>query len=130
MTETIHYIFGDVELFEGYMIVVMRGGVHITPEYNEVLLQLTEKYYKNKPFVYLTHRKNRYTVDPSIYFETSKIKNLAGFGVIAEAPLSGANAKVEKLFLNKPFEIFDDLEKAVAWAKSIINHESRGEKQD
>ena len=124
--KSIHYVFGDVDLYDDFMIVVMRTGVHITPEYNQVLLELVDKYFKDKPFVYLTHRKNRYTVDPAIYFETSKIKNLSGFGVIAEAPLSGANAAVEKLFLNKPFELFNDLEKAIDWAKTIIDHESKG----
>ncbi|MBT8257247.1 MAG: hypothetical protein KJO49_02165 [Bacteroidia bacterium] len=124
MTEIINYVFGDVQIHNDYMIVIMRSGVHVTPEYNNVLLELVDQYYKVKPFVYLTYRKNRYTVDPAIYFETSKIKNLAGFGVIAEAPLSGANAAVEKLFLNKPFEIFNEPEAAKTWAKSIIKNES------
>ncbi|MBT8288438.1 MAG: hypothetical protein HKN00_01680 [Flavobacteriaceae bacterium] len=119
------YVFGDVELFDHYMVVVMRANVHITPDYNNILLELVDKYYSDKPFVYLTHRLNSYSVDPAIYYETSKIKNLAGFAVIAEAPLAAGNASVEKLFLSKPFEIFRELEEAIKWAKTIISNERK-----
>ena len=47
----------------------------------------------------------------------------AGFGLIAEIPVASGNAEIEKLFLNKPFEIFSDLDKAIEWAKELIWNE-------
>ena len=51
----------------------------------------------------------------------SKIKNLKGFAVVSKDYKAKSNAEVEKLFLNKPLEIFDDLNKAISWKDSILN---------
>ena len=126
MSVKLSYVFGDVELFDHYMIVVMRQNVHISPDYNAILVELVNEHYKDIPFVYLTHRINSYTVDPAIYLETAKIRNLVGFGVIAKAPLAAGNATLEKLFMNKPFEIFKDLDEAVKWAKETVSNELQG----
>lgn len=125
MKKSLTYDFGVIQIYENYLITVVNSGVHVTPAHNTVLVNLAEEHFANKPFVYLTHRKHSYSVDPAIYLETSKIKNLAGFGVIAEVPVSKANAEVEKLFLNKPFEIFYTLDDALAWAKNIIDNEPK-----
>ena len=53
----------------------------------------------------------------------AQIKNLIGFAVVADVPVAKANAEVEKLFLNKPFEIFQSLDKAITWANNILNIE-------
>ena len=124
MSKTLTFDFCSVTVCKRYMVVVIFAGTHITPEHNSVLENIVDSYFKDQPFVYLTHRKNSYSVDPAIYVKTSKIKNLAGFGVIAEKPVSRANAAVEKLFLNKPFEIFDNLEDARIWAKHILDSDS------
>ncbi len=65
------------------IITIMHEGVNVSPDYNDALLQVAETYFKNKPFVYITHRINSYSVDPKIYHETSKIKSLKGFAVVS-----------------------------------------------
>ena len=125
MKKSLTYDFGVVNLYDNYLITTVNAGEHLTPAHNTILVNLANDYFSNKPFVYLTHRKYSYSVDPAIYLETSKIKNLAGFGVIAEVPVSKGNAQVEKLFLNKPFEIFDTLDDALVWAKKIIDNEPK-----
>jgi hypothetical protein len=104
------------------MIVVINEGATVTPEHNAVLLNVVDTYYKNKRFVYITHRLNSYAVNPAVYRETSKIKNLAGFCVVSKDFKAKRNAEIEKLFLNKPFEIFDTIEEATSWAKQVIVH--------
>jgi hypothetical protein len=104
------------------MIVEVKDGVHLIKKHNHVLVNLADTYYRNKRFVYITHRVNSYSVDPAIYNETSKIESLLGFAVVSKTPVSSANALVEKLFMkNKPFEIFKELHEAINWAKSICN---------
>ena len=123
MKKSLTYDFCTIDIYDNYLVTRINAGIHITPEHNEILLDLVQQYFKDKRFVYLTHRIYSYSVDPSIYKETSKIENLAGFGVIAEIPVSRANAQIEKLFLTKPFEIFNTLEDAILWAESIIKNE-------
>jgi len=76
MHKTLHYIFYDAELHDHSLIVDMKTGVHITPEHNSLLKDIANTHFKDRPFVYLTHRKNSYSVDPSVYLETTKIKNM------------------------------------------------------
>ena len=123
MIKSLKYPFCTIDIYSNYVISRINEGFHLTPDKNRILEDIANDYFKDKPFVYITHRINSYSVDPSIYLQTSKVKNLAGMAVVAEAPLSKGNAEVEKLFLKKPFEIFTDLNDAIEWVKSLIPDE-------
>jgi len=124
MTKILKYPFCTIEVYKDYVISSINEGVHLTPDKNKVLEDIAKEYFKDTKFVYITHRKHSYSVDPSIYLQTSQIKNLAGFAVVAEVPLSKGNAEVERLFFNnKPFEIFAALEDAKSWVKTVLGNE-------
>ena len=55
------------------------------------------------------------------YFDISKIKTLVGFAIVSKDYTAKSNAEIEKLFLNKPLEVFDVLEDAITWAKSVLD---------
>ena len=118
--DTVTFDFGTAEIFEHYLVMVMKEGVHIIPEYNEELINLADQYYKNRKFVYITNRKHSYSVDPRIYLETSKIENLAGFAIVSEKEIPISTAQVEKIFLNKPMRVFDTVEQAATWALDLL----------
>ncbi|MGB3608691.1 MAG: hypothetical protein WA775_15415 [Psychroserpens sp.] len=120
MTDKLVYDFCDIHIYDHYMIVTMKAGVNITANYNEVLINVANTYFVNQPFVYITHRVNSYSVDPAIYKETSRIKNLVGFCVVSKNYMAKSAAQIEKLFFDKPFEIFDELEEAIAWSKRLM----------
>ena len=123
MIKSLKYPFCTIDIYSNYVISRINEGFHLTPDKNRILEDIANDYFKDKPFAYITHRIHSYSVDPSIYLQTSKVKNLAGMAVVAEAPLSKGNAEVEKLFLKKPFEIFTDLNGAIEWVKSLIPDE-------
>jgi hypothetical protein len=120
MEDELKFDFCTMYIYNNYMVVVMNEGVNITPIHNKTLLNIVDTYYSKKKFVYITHRLHSYSVDPAIYFETSKIENLAGFAVVSKDYKAKSNAEIEKLFFNKPFEVFNTLEEAVSWANSIL----------
>ncbi|OZV68624.1 hypothetical protein CA834_09160 [Winogradskyella aurantia] len=120
MIELLTFDFCEMSIYSNYVVVVMKEGVNVIPEYNEVLIEVTDTYYKDKPFVYITHRVNSYSVDPKIYFETAKIENLKGFAVVSKNYKAKVNAKIEKMFFNKPFEIFRELDEAISWAELLV----------
>ncbi|BAO77551.1 hypothetical protein [Winogradskyella sp. PG-2] len=109
-----------MSVHNNYLVVVMKEGVNITPEHNKFLLEVTNNHFSNKPFVYITHRVNSYSVDPKIYFETSKIENLRGFAVVSSNYKAKINAQIEQMFFNKPFEIFATLDEAFIWANELV----------
>ena len=123
MPKTLKYPFCTIEVYDNYVISCINEGFHLTPDKNKVLEDISSEYFSDKPFVYISYRKNSYSVDPSIYLQTSKIKNLYGMAVVAKVPLAKGNAQIEKLFLNKPFEIFSSLDEAKSWVKIILNNE-------
>ena len=120
MRDTLTFDFCVMTIYKNYIVVVMKEGVNITPEHNSVLIEVTETYFSDRPFVYITHRINSYSVDPKIYLETSKIENLKGFAVVSSNYKAKVNAQIEQMFFNKPFEIFTTLEEAFSWADDLV----------
>jgi hypothetical protein len=114
--------FCEVTIFPDYIYVVMNEGINVVPEYNDILLRLTNTYFNGKDFVYITHRINSYSVNPTIYLKTARIKNLKGFAVVAaDSEKEIINTKVEKLFFDKPFALFESMEDAIHWKNSLLN---------
>ncbi|WP_298538561.1 hypothetical protein [uncultured Aquimarina sp.] len=114
--------FGFIEIYEDYIKVTMNEGITVSPEHNDVLLEMVHKHYNNKPFLYITHRINSYAVNPTIYLETAKIQNLAGFAVVSNDPRQKIQTKLEKAFFNKEFRQFDTMESALEWKDQILKH--------
>jgi hypothetical protein len=122
MPKTQKYNFCTLNFYDNYMVAVINKDIHLAPVENLVLIDAANDYYKDKPFVYITHRKHSYSVDPIVFVKTAKIKNLLGIAVVANVPVSKGNAEIEKLFYNKPYEIFNALEDAIAWAKQLVKN--------
>ena len=110
---------GIVTIHDNYLVSVMHEGITVSVEANQILIDLAETYFNNKPFVYITHRKNSYAVDTAIYTETAKIQNLIGFAVVSIKGMAISNASIEKMFFSKPFEIFEELDEAITWSKKM-----------
>jgi len=123
MNKILKYPFGEIFIYTNYLIAYMKEGVTITANLNDVLLDIVESYYPSNNFVYITHRVNSYAVDPSIYLKTSKIKNLIGFAIVFGSEFSINNIDIERIFLNKPFEFFYNLDEAIIWANQLCNKE-------
>ncbi|WP_245933878.1 hypothetical protein [Candidatus Ulvibacter alkanivorans] len=117
---TIRFDFGTVEVHNNYVIMTMKEGVTVKPEYNKELERIAETYFPNQPFAYITNRVHSYAVDPRVYLETSKIENLVAFAVVSKKPVNITNVEVEKIFLKKPLETFTDMDEAISWAQDII----------
>lgn len=112
--------FCTVSFHSKYMLVVMNEGVTVTQPLHDILVEKALGFYKNSPFVYLTHRINSYAVDTSIYSKTSQLESLKGFGVISKNYKAKSNAEIEKLFLKKPFKIFEEIQQAINWASLLF----------
>ncbi len=119
MRKILKYPFGEIFIYANYMIAYMKEGITVTVNLNDILKDIVNTYFPNKPFVYITFRVNSYAVDPDIYIETSKIKNLAGFAVVFGSEFAINNVDIEKMFLNKPFEFFYNLDEAIAWSNKL-----------
>lgn len=120
MAKTIKYRFATVTIDEDLVIATMNEGITIVSEHNNELERIANKYFKDKPFVYISNRTNSYSIDPSTYLRTSHIDNLIGFAVVSETQIVLSNTQLEKLFMDKPFQAFTTIEKAKQWAKELL----------
>lgn len=120
MLETILKLnFCTLSFYDSYVIAVINEGEHIDHEINQKLINIMDEHYET-PYVYITHRIHSYSVDPHVYPKTTTAKNLTGFAVVSDDYVSKNNAKIERLFFGKPFEIFSELDDAITWAKNLI----------
>ncbi|WP_452221977.1 hypothetical protein [Lacinutrix salivirga] len=112
--------FCELNFQDNIVICKVFEGETVTQANSNHQTKVILNYFKDKPFVYITHRINSYSVDPNIYSNTSNIDNLLGFVVVSSNFASIKNALFEKLFLNKPFVVFNTLERAINWSKKTI----------
>ncbi len=124
--------FCILKFYDNYIISILNEGVNLTVEMSNKMSKIALDYYQGKPFVYITNRVHNYTVDSEVYTEISKMKTLAGFVVVSDKKLSIKNALLEKIFLDKPFQIFNNLDDAILWAKTIRNmsHDIKSTKKE
>ena len=102
--------FCTLHFFDGYVISYINEGEIVTFDKSSIITKTAVEFYGTSKFVYITNRVNSYSVDPSVYFDISKLKTLVGFAVVSKDYTAKSNAEIEKLFLNKPMEVFDVLE--------------------
>ncbi|MEH6763058.1 hypothetical protein [Aequorivita antarctica] len=124
MIDNLHFEFGEIRVFENFVVVVMKEGITVKPEYNDDLADIAEKYYKGRKFGYITYRINSYAVNPMVYLKTSEIENLAAFAVVSASGLKASNLEVEKRFLKKPLKHFTSLDEAKNWINEMIENAS------
>ncbi|MFP2994403.1 hypothetical protein ABN763_00765 [Spongiivirga sp. MCCC 1A20706] len=113
--------FCKVAIYKSYVIVNINEGFTTQPNQIDIFKNLVNAYYGTNPFVYISHRVNSYSVNPAVYNETSKVENLRGYAIVDEKSTMYNSAQVEKLFYNKAFESFDNLEEAKKWAIRLLN---------
>ncbi|TYP69953.1 hypothetical protein [Aquimarina intermedia] len=113
--------FCSLELHENYMKAEINEGVCITSERNATLTEIALQFFKNRPFVYITHRVNSYAVDPTVYFETSQIDNLVAFIIVSDLVIHRKQYEIEKNFFKKEFKYFESMEKALAYKDEILS---------
>jgi len=120
MITTYNLEFCDIEVYVDHAIVVIHEGVTTTPNNLKIFQKLIDIHYKNKPFVYISHRLHSFSIDPSIHVESSKIPNLIGFAIVSDDPLQKKQIEIEKMFFSKEFRQFDSISDALEWKDEII----------
>ncbi|MBZ9730610.1 hypothetical protein LB467_13020 [Salegentibacter sp. JZCK2] len=123
ITEIMELEFGQVLIFQNILIAELNEGVLFNTNNNQELLNIGKEVFQNKPYGYISLRKNSYAVDPLVYRESARAENLKAIAVVSENELIKLNAhKVERQFYKDAdsFEVFDNLEEAINWIKFRI----------
>ncbi|MFV0572325.1 MAG: hypothetical protein ACK5M1_07845 [Xanthomarina gelatinilytica] len=122
-----YYNYPETEIFgfDEFLICQIRECAEIQPEHNNKLNEVIQKHFSGKNMVYISNRVNSYSLNPLTYVHTEKIPNLLASAMIPETKFmkkKKKNAKFERDFFDKPYEIFDNLNKAIEWAHTIVKN--------
>jgi len=123
ITENLELEFGQVRIFKNMLIAELNEGLLFNAENNQELLAIGKEVFQNRPYGYISLRKNSYAVDPLVYRDSARAKNLKAIAVVSEKELIRLNAdKVERKFYKDPnsFEVFDNIEEAINWIQFRI----------
>jgi len=111
---------GEITIYENFVIAELHEGITVTLDSAQDLIKKATTYFGDRPFVYISIRKNSYAVDPIIYIKISEITTLKAIAFVSNKLLDNYNIKIEKHFFKKPMEIFNSLPDALQWAKSNL----------
>ena len=113
--------FTDLEFYESVVISTIKEDVVIQEDHVDKLREICNEHFQNRDFVYITHRKYNYNVNPVIYIDLLRTKTLKGIAVLSDKIERLQTANFEKNFSPVPFELFENKSEAIIWAKSLIN---------
>jgi len=124
----VEHIF-DIGKFQFYPNIILgefAEGVHVTKANALQPILLAEKIYGDaRPFVYLSHRLNSYSMDPVGYGEVvGMFPNFTGFAIVSTNKYRRMLANLERLFIKRPIEVFHTLEDAFLWADELLQEEN------
>lgn len=111
---------GTVQVFDNYMVSIFNEGCTVTLERAYQLIGITEIHFRNKPFGYISYRKNSYAIDPNIYSFVRELENLKAFAIVSVKEMDMHNFTIEKMFYKKPMKFFIDYNNALAWVKRRV----------
>jgi hypothetical protein len=118
-----NYKFGDVFIFDGFVISEIKEGVsfswedHAQPIVKDVA-DFTN--FDGSDLIYLSHRIHSYSVVPTDWLKFfGNSFSLKGYGVISYSETGLVNTLIENLFFKKKIRRFNSIESAVDWAKNF-----------
>ncbi|TYC10118.1 hypothetical protein ES677_12160 [Bizionia gelidisalsuginis] len=114
--------FCKLTFYEYYVVSIIKEGIVLTSDLSLKITAVILNFYQDKPFVYITDRKNNYSVDPLIYKRTSQATNLLAFCIVTQNHFNESNVEIERLFLKKPLKVLTSVVEAKNWATLIYNN--------
>jgi len=119
-----------LEVYPQYVISTIKEGKTFDIPELKKLFSVFYEHYGDKPFVSIANRKYDYTINPTCFMKSHEKINLLGIGVVSKSTQSSEITAFERNFFNGPFEIFDDMETSIAWAKKLLKVEKQNKKAD
>lgn len=119
ISKTLDLEFTHLEFYRDYVVSTVKEGTILEEEEVNELIDVCKEHYIEDAFVYISNRKHSYTVNPLIYLNLFKIGNLEGIAVASSNPDALKTANFERHFSQVTVELFQDLDEAKAWAKSL-----------
>nr|WP_321223044.1 hypothetical protein [uncultured Psychroserpens sp.] len=119
-----NYDFGNVFVFDGYIVSEINEGVTFTWDHHASLVVNDVTGFLGTyggDLIYISHRIHSYSVMPNDWIKFFRHSySLRGYGVVGYTNGSLLNTVIENLFFTKKIKRFNNLIEAVQWATNDI----------
>ncbi len=120
--------FAHFDIFENYLIATINEGVVFDTPHLKKFQTVFEKYYPNKPFGYISDRKNDYTINPTCYIEaTSFPPKIVGMATLCYSEISYKNATFAERFLVWPHKAYYTMEECQKWITEMLEKHKKAD---
>ncbi len=116
---------GTVQVYENFIVATFDEGATVTLERAYQIIGISEIHFRDKPFGYISLRKNSYAIDPIIYTYLRGLENLKAFAIVSKKEIDMHNFKIEKMFYKKNMEFFIEFDNAVSWIKKKLRRKGQ-----
>ncbi|MGA9325657.1 MAG: STAS/SEC14 domain-containing protein [Salegentibacter sp.] len=116
----------SLEFYNFYVVSRVHENVIFDEEILEKVRNICRNFFKDQPYVYISKRVHSYNVNPLIYLKLKENEKLSGVAIVSDNFSQLTTANFEKQFSPLPFDIFDNLEEAIAWAQSVVENKKAG----
>ena len=121
--KTLELETGTFQFYDQVVIGQIREGMQVTLDNSLPLLSHAWELYRDKKIVYISDRKNSYSLDPTMHMELMKlVPFLAGYAWVVYNDLTERVAHLEARFLNCPTGIYRSMDPALLWARDLLQH--------
>lgn len=114
--------FTHLEFLENMVISTVKEDVVFEESHAIQLGEVCNAHFEGEGFVYIANRRNNYNVNPMIYIDLLKIRNLKGIAIVSNNFERLKTANFERKFSPVPFELFENQKEAIAWASAVPNN--------
>lgn len=113
--------FAHFELYENYLVATINEGVIFDAPELHKFHEIFDKHYYNRPFGYISDRKNDYTINPTCYAESKNYNSqIVGVATLCYSEVTYRNAAFAERFLDWPHKAFYTMEECVDWIDLLI----------
>lgn len=112
---------GTIHIYENIIVMEAKENVVISIKNGLFILLKVIKMVGTRPMIYISNRKNSYSVNPNDYKYLEMIPNLKGIAVVSYENTGSNTAELERLFYKKPFCNVTSLEDAKNWAAEVLH---------
>ncbi|KJD33430.1 hypothetical protein PK35_06120 [Tamlana nanhaiensis] len=121
--EEFKYSFGELYVFQGYVISEIYEGETIGWECGEQMVKDVSSFLNTNggDLIFITNRINSYSVIASDWLKFFKHSySLKSYFVVSSNSVGTLNSTIEKLFFKKKIRHFNSLDEAILEAKSML----------
>lgn len=114
---------GRFQVFENYIIGTINQGVLFDSYCQTAFSKITETYFKDRYFGYISNRVNSYSVDPTIYINDAiGFERLKVMAVVTKGYLHKSNVQLERQFFKAELQTFNSIADATLWISDKLSY--------